>query len=811
AATAGRRIAETFSRIDYELFFATLPSELRQAVIERWGAPEQDPFFLPGNLDCGAFALPAFRLGKTVIALQPARGYHIDPRATYHDPALVPPHGYLAFYAWLREGASVHAIIHMGKHGNLEWLPGKGLALSAACYPEAVLGPLPHLYPFIVNDPGEGTQAKRRAQAVIVDHLTPPLTRAESYGPLAELELLVDEYYEAAGVDPRRLKVLREQILELTRRIGLDKDCGIAGEDDADTALGKLDNYLCELKEMQIRDGLHIFGQAPEGDLMTDLLVALTRLPRGKAEGGDASLIRALAADLDLGDFDPLDCTLGESWTGPRPEALSEGPPWRTNGDTVERLEGLARSLVAGEAVCAPDWAATGAVLDTIESQVRPAVEGSGAAEIAGVLTGLDGRFVAPGPSGAPTRGRLDVLPTGRNFYSVDSRVVPTPAAWTLGWKSASLLLARHRQEHGAWPRGLALSAWGTANMRTGGDDIAQALALMGVRPTWEVASRRVTGFEILPLSVLDRPRVDVTLRVSGFFRDAFPTQIDLVDSAARAVAALDEPPAMNPLAVRVKAETEALEAQGLDPAEAARRAGFRVFGSKPGAYGAGLQALIDERGWRSEADLARAYLAWGGYAYGGGAAGTPAQGLFETRLEAVEVVVHNQDNREHDLLDSDDYYQFEGGMTAAVRHLSGARPTVYHNDHSRPESPKIRTLEEEVGRVVRARVVNPKWIEGVMRHGYKGAFEMAATVDYLFAFAATTGAVGDHHFDAVFEAYLEDTEVRDFLANNNPAALAEMAGRLIEAQDRGLWRPRANTTRLRLDALAGAALEEAR
>jgi cobaltochelatase CobN len=402
------------------------------------------------------------------------------------------------------------------------------------------------------------------------------------------------------------------------------------------------------------------------------------------------------------------------------------------------------------------------------------------------------------------------VLPTGRNFYSIDSRVVPTPAAWTLGWKSASLLLARHRQEHGAWPRRLALSAWGTANMRTGGDDIAQALALMGVRPTWEVASRRVTGFEIMPLSVLDRPRVDVTLRVSGFFRDAFPAQIDLVDSAARAVAALDEPPAMNPLAARVKADTAALTAQGLDPVEAARRAGFRVFGSKPGAYGAGLQALIDERGWQSEADLARAYLAWGGYAYGDGAGGTPAQDLFETRLEAVEVVVHNQDNREHDLLDSDDYYQFEGGMTAAVRHLSGARPTVYHNDHSRPESPKIRTLEEEVGRVVRARVVNPKWIAGVMRHGYKGAFEMAATVDYLFAFAATTGAVRDHHFDAVFEAYLEDAAVREFLEANNPAALAEMARRLSEAQDRGLWRPRSNTTRLRLDRLAGAALEDA-
>jgi cobaltochelatase CobN len=805
AATRGRRTTETYARADYERFFGSLPRELREAVTERWGPPEQDPFFLSD-----AFAMPAFRLGNAVIALQPARGYNIDPQGTYHDPALVPPHGYIAFYAWLREAVGVQAVVHMGKHGNLEWLPGKALALSERCYPEAVLGPLPHLYPFIVNDPGEGTQAKRRAQAVIVDHLTPPLTRAESYGPLADLELLVDEYYEAAGVDPRRLKVLRGEILELTQRIGLDRDCGIARADDAETALGKLDNYLCELKEMQIRDGLHVFGVAPQGAQLTDLLVALTRLPRGRGEGGEASLLRALAADLGLGGFDPLDCELGAPWTGPRPDALDGGGTWRTNGDTVERLEMLAAALVGGKASPGSGWTATRAVLGEIEARVRPAVAASGAAEIAGLLAGVGGRFVAPGPSGAPTRGRLDVLPTGRNFYSVDTRVVPTPAAWTLGWKSAGLLLDRHRQEHGAWPRRLALSAWGTANMRTGGDDIAQALALMGVRPTWETASRRVTGFEILPLSVLDRPRVDVTLRVSGFFRDAFPAQIDLVDSAARAVAELDEPADKNPLAAHCRADRDALVAQGLGATEAARRAGFRVFGSKPGAYGAGLQALIDARGWETEADLARAYLAWGGYAYGAGAAGAPAHDLFESRLEGVEVVVHNQDNREHDLLDSDDYYQFEGGLTAAVRHLSGARPAVYHNDHSRPESPKVRTLEEEVGRVVRARVVNPKWIQGVMRHGYKGAFEMAATVDYLFAFAATTGAVADHHFDAVFEAYLEDAAVHDFLKHHNPAALAEMAERLIEAQDRGLWQPRANATRVRLDALAAGTLEAA-
>ena len=792
---------ERLSLADYQAFFAALPEETRARVNDKWGAPEDDPFF-----DDGAFTLSIVRFGNVVLGLQPARGYNIDPVRTYHDPDLVPPHGYLAFYAWLRGPFAVHAVVHMGKHGNLEWLPGKSVALSSACFPEAAFGPLPHVYPFIVNDPGEGSQAKRRAQAVIIDHLTPPMTRAETYGPLAELELLVDEYFEAASLDPKRLAVLRPRILELTQASGLDRDSGIAAGDDPDAALAKLDNYLCELKEMQIRDGLHIFGTAPEGAQLTGLLVALARLPRFQGEGGDASLIRALARDLGLGgDFDPLDCVMGDPWTGPRPAALSGDDAWRSHGDTVERLEILAARLVAGETPSAPDWTRTRAVLDKIADQIRPAVTESGAKEIDGALTALAGRFVEPGPSGAPTRGRGDVLPTGRNFYSLDTRTVPTPAAWQLGWKSAQRLLDHHRQQHGVWPRRLALSAWGTSNMRTGGDDIAQGLALMGARPRWEVASRRVIGFEVLPLSILDRPRVDVTLRVSGFFRDAFPGLLDLFDSAARAVAALDEPDTMNPLAARVRADTERLAASGLDKETARQRAGFRVFGSKPGAYGAGLQALIDERGWDDEGDLARAYIAWGGYAYGNGAKGAAAHPLFESLLADTEIVVHNQDNREHDLLDSDDYYQFEGGMTVAVRHLSGRQPVVYHNDHSRPESPRIRTLEDEIGRVVRARVVNPKWIAGAMRHGYKGAFEMAATVDYLFAFAATARAVADHHFDLVYEAYLNDDAVREFLLDVNPAAARDIAARLIEAQDRGLWRPRSNTAHSRLSELAEA------
>ncbi|MEA2780871.1 MAG: cobaltochelatase CobN, partial [Rhodospirillaceae bacterium] len=583
-----RTSGEAFPLAEYRVFLASLPAAAQDQLRERWGDPEADPFFADGH-----FILPIHRFGNLVVAVQPARGYNIDPVSSYHDPDLVPPHGYLAFYAWLRRRFDVHAIVHLGKHGNLEWLPGKALALSTRCWPEVALGPLPHIYPFIVNDPGEGSQAKRRAAAVIVDHLTPPLTRAESYGPLRDLERLVDEYYEAAGLDPRRCRLLRDQILELASATGLDKDCGIATDEDADSALGKLDGHLCDLKELQIRDGLHIFGRSPVGTQATDLLVALSRVPRGDGQGPRASLIRALAKDLELPSaFDPLDCDMAAPWSGLRPTALAGGDePWRSNGDTVERLEQLAQRLVNGDAAADQKWPASGAVLQFIDGDLRPRLAACGAAEMAGLLAGLDGRFVAPGPSGAPTRGRPEVLPTGRNFYSVDTRLVPTPAAWQLGWKSAALLLERYRQEHGNWPRTLALSAWGTANMRTGGDDIAQALALMGVRPTWDTNSGRLAGFEILPLSILDRPRVDVTLRISGFFRDAFPQQVDLVASAARAVSELDEPPAGNPLADRARRERGQLEAAGLAPAEAARRAALRVFGSKPGAYGAGLQA----------------------------------------------------------------------------------------------------------------------------------------------------------------------------------------------------------------------------
>jgi cobaltochelatase CobN len=834
-------IQQSLSAEEYQKYFATLPETVQQEIIQRWGEPILDS--IPN------WAIPGIQFGNVFVGIQPSRGYDIDPSLNYHAPDLEPTHAYLAFYYWVREKNSscfgADAIAHVGKHGNLEWLPGKSIALSNTCYPEVAFGAMPHLYPFIVNDPGEGSQAKRRAQAVIIDHLTPPMTRAELYGPLQQVENLIDEYYEAESLDPTRLPTIRDRIQELVIKENLYKDLGITDEKDIvnfeTLILNSLDGYLCELKEAQIRDGLHIFGQCPQGTQLRDLIVAIARLPNRHSIG----ITRAIAQEWGL-DIDPLTSNFSNPFIPPITHFAPLRLCVRLNssriiGDVVELLEEeaafLVEQLITDNSALGTRYSVLGTTLNWIESKLLPALQKTDE-EITNLLRGFDGKYIPSAASGAPTRGRPEVLPTGKNFYAVDIRAIPTETAWDIGRNAAETLIETYTQEHGEYPKTLGLSLWGTATMRTGGDDMAEALALIGVQPVWDGAARRVVDFEILPLSILGRPRVDVTLRISGFFRDAFPNLIDLFSQAVTAVAALDEPTDENPLAEAVRQDTDLWTQEGLSLEAAQERSQYRVFGSKPGAYGAGLQGLIASQNWQDDQDLARAYMNWSSYAYSANqGTGNREQGTekskqttednntvtchlspvtstaaFEQRLKQMQIVLHNQDNREHDLLDSDDYYQFQGGLTAAVRSLQGKNPQTYFGDNSIPSQPKVRQLKAEIARVYRSRVVNPKWIAGVMRHGYKGAFEMAATVDFLFAYDATAQCVEDHMYQGIVQAYLQDPIVCEFIQEKNPWALRDISERLLEAHQRGLWQDVSTQT---LDDLrnlvhqAEAAIEE--
>ncbi len=788
--TMTRPHAITYAKLAFEKRFASMSVELQEKVKEQWGDYTTDPYYT-GE----AFIVSGFMLGNIFVSIQPSRGYNQDPQAIYHSPDLAPTYQYLAYYFWLQDSYSADAVIHLGKHGNLEWLPGKSVSLDPeTCFPAALFGALPHFYPFIINDPGEGTQAKRRNQAVIIDHLIPPMTRAESYGSLMQLEHLVDEYYEASNLDPKRSKALEKEIANLVQETKLTVDLGIAS-DDLDELLVKLDGYLCELKEAQIRDGLHIFGTPPADEQLIDLIIALHRVPSYQQEGITQTLAKDFGISQNILALDYSETLI----------VTIENKEYKTVGQVVEKLEEKAKELVINYIDKRENldhkYPKTQAILSQIAEKTYPNIQAT-TDEVNHLIEGLNGKYVPSGPSGAPTRGRLDLLPTGKNFYSVDVRTIPTETAYRLGEKSAKLVVERYVQENGEYPETIGISVWGTSTMRTGGDDIAQAFALMGVRPLWKNANRRVSDFEIIPLVQLQRPRVDVTLRISGFFRDAFPDVINLFNTAVTKVATLDEPLEDNPIRRRYLKEQEHWQTSGLSVTEASQRALYRVFGSKPGAYGAGLQAVIDEKNWKTQDDLARVYINWSGYAYGTSKKGVSAHESFQHRLEAMQIVMQNQDNREHDILDSDDYYQFQGGLANAVKTVKGSDAEIYFGDHSRPETPKIKKLKEELLKVYRSRVINPKWIKGVQRHGYKGAFEMAATLDYLFAYDATTNLIDDFMYEGITESYLLDTKNQEFIKQNNPWALKDMSERLLEAIQRGMWKDPSQEIKEQLEQL---------
>ena len=789
----------------YREWFQGFPEKVQTEMTEAWGeAPGQ--VYRTGD----SLAIAGIDLGNVFVGLQPPRGFGENPIAIYHSPDLAPTHHYIAYYRWVRDVFQADAMVHVGKHGTMEWLPGKGIGLSNACYPELALEDVPLFYPFIINNPGEGAQAKRRAHATIVDHLIPAMTTADSYGDIAKLEQLMDEHYQCQTLDPAKLPILEGQIWELVRQADLDRDLGVDDRpDDFGGFLLHIDGYLCELKDAQIRDGLHTLGQVPQDEQLIGLLSSLTRLDTG----GIPSLRRAMAEAAGL-DYAELLADPGLPLGGPAPAALSGNgngngdgaTALRTQGDVVERLEELSRSIytqlqprgfqpedvpqLVRKVLDKPDRQ-TEQVLSYVTETLYPALLRT-TDEIDNLLRGLDGRFVPAGPSGAPTRGMANILPTGRNFYSVDPKTIPSPAAWDMGVDLADALLQVYLEEEGAYPEMVGLVVWGTSAMRTHGDDVAQVLSLLGVRPVWQVESRRVTGLEVIPLEELGRPRIDVTVRISGFFRDAFPNLIDLLDQAVELAAAQDESPVDNMVVKHLQEDLAQREADALpggteDPANAPK-ALYRIFGSKPGTYGAGILPVLDERNWENVQDLAEVYTAWGGYAYTRNDFGVHARDEFRRRFSQIVIAAKNQDNREHDIFDSDDYMQYHGGMIATVRALTGKNPQQYFGDSSDPSRARVRKLEDEARRVFRTRVVNPKWIDSMKRHGYKGAFELSATVDYMFGYDATAQVIEDWMYEDVTQSYVLDPETQKFFQESNPWALRDIVERLLEAIERGLW-----------------------
>src|SRR5215210_7844993 len=759
----GEQLGDAAGRLDTEVYtewFARLPEALRSEVEEHWGQP-------PGELyvDGKDFVVAGLVFGNVFVGIQPPRGFGENPVAIYHDPDLPPTHHYLAAYWWMIEEFGADAIVHLGKHGTLEWLPGKSLGLSPSCAPDAALRDVPLFYPFVVNDPGEGTQAKRRAHATVVDHLIPPMTRAETYDDLAKLEQLLDEYYQVETLDPSKLPAIRVRIWETLRDAELHRDLGVEEQpEEFGDFLTHVDGYLCEIKDLPIRGGLHVLGETPRGEPLRHLIAQILRLGAGDVSG----LRRAVGAAFGLDERTRAE---NGGLKVEAPEVLvvrfpGDGYPATASG-LLDRLEEAQQALLlameergwvaaAVPAVCKDTL---GVVDGGVERSLRFACEevvtrlARTPEEMGNLLRGLSGGYVPAGPSGSPTRGLVNVLPTGRNFYSVDPKALPSALSWEVGQALADDLLRRHLEEEGRYPETVGIVVWGTAAMRTQGDDVADILALLGVRPVWNEESRRVVGLEVIPPGELGRPRIDVIVRISGFFRDAFPNLISLMDEAFTTVADLDEPEEVN----FVKKHADEEKKNGADE----RRSTTRIFGSKPGAYGAGLLPLMDARNWRTEQDLAEVYAVWGGYAYGRGLDGVEAREAMESNLRRTEVAVKNIDNREHDLFDSDDYFQYHGGMIAAVRALTGRDPKAYIGDSADPSRVKTRNLSEEARRVFRSRVANPKWIHAMQRHGYKGAFELSATVDYLFGYDATAGVVEDWMYRDVTRKYVLDERVR--------------------------------------------------
>ncbi len=763
----------------YLNYWKNLELEPKNLIVNRWGQPSEAI-----DLEVEGFSINGLKFGKITLLIQPQRGYDSDTDRDIHSPDLPPPHRYLAQYYWIEKVFKANAICHIGKHGTVEWLPGKSIGLSNKCFPNIICPAIPNIYPFIVNDPGEGSQAKRRTAATIIDHLTPPLDRSELYGKYSILENYLDEYFEAKLLNSNRIEIIEKSIFEIIKN-----DFSEINLKKKNNQIEEIDSFLCQIKESQIRTGLHVFGNRQNYMDEINLFLCIARVPTSSRIG----IVQYIAKNLKL-DLNPWSNNYDQQLSQKDKKILLKFSKKNILNFRmcIEFLEQQAKYLIYlffyKNKVKLNNFEKykNQKIIDyffndekhndyflLLKDEILKPIINSSYNEKLSFINSLNGQYVKSGPSGAPTRGKTEALPTGKNFFSVDSRGLPTESAWIVGCKSASQILDLYKQDNGEDLKNIAISVWATSTMRNGGEEICQILYLLGVKPIWDGASRRVIDLEIIPLSILDRPRVDVTLRISGMFRDAFPQLVKLTYKAINLVSNLDENYEFNPLAGALK------DGNPIN----------RIFGSAPGSYGAGLQELISNSSWENIDDFGESFLNWSKWIYQDNLEAFEDKKSLENALKNVQLVVHNQDNKEHDILDSDDYYQFQGGLSSAIKKLSGKFPETYHGDLSKFGLSKISKLKDEINKVVISRILNPKWINGMKDNGYKGAFEFSATLDYLYAFDATTEVVSDWCYEEVYKSWLCDKELKDFFLENNPWALRDISQRLLEIINRKMWK----------------------
>ncbi|BBO81945.1 cobaltochelatase subunit CobN [Desulfosarcina ovata subsp. sediminis] len=783
----------------YRQWFATLPPDAREKVSAAWGDPDATRRLsgvqkLSFGLHEGKIVISGIKNGNVFIGVQPKRGCagsRCDGEVCkiLHDPEVPPPHQWLAWHQWLENDFGADVVVHVGTHGVLELLPGKTTALTESCFPRISLGKAPHLYIYNLTNPMEAVVAKRRSNAVITDHMPPVLATMRLSDDLADLEELLEDYQKAAQLKEKaRTAALLTQIEEKARAAKLLPEDKAADPD-------VLHEKLTLLRESQFRDGLHIFGQAPEGEGLAEMLNTVLKLDQPDCP----ALRRALAEQFGW-NFDAMQ-------EAPEQTAVAGA----TNGKRLDDLDRLGRDMILDILDMPPDAADEAmeraqkhltdftqrchlSVLNNSDSlqtvlakalRIIPLVCRT-TDEMKNLLCGFNGEFIGPGASGALARGKVEVLPTGRNLYSIDPWRIPTAAAWAVGKRLADDLFARYIEDEGAYPETVGLTLRAMDPYRSDGEMLGQILYTLGVEPVWSAG--RVIRLTPIALETLGRPRIDCTVNLSSMLRDGMPRAFELIDQAVQMTAELDEPVEQNYVRKHVL-EREAELAGEHDAQDARRLATLRIFSAAPGTYGTGVETAIAASAWQDEKDLAGVYFQNASYAYG--------QDLYARK--AVDELIHNCsrvtitfekfDSDEIDLLDCCHINGWHGGFTNAAEVASGKKVKTLYGDTSDPNRPAIRTLNEELSRIAHTRLLNPAWIEGKKRHGYKGAGDISSRANHMYGWQATTKQVDNWVFDGIAEKFLIDEENRQFFEENNPWALEEIGRRLLEAESRGLWK----------------------